>query len=185
MKDVPFFPYAPYLPQTEMSVTGASFSQKRVQLPPVAEEDKEEEVEERMEDNERVHSSVLAIHSAPLIACACTVCYTIKCEISCLPIPIPPALIRQCHMRMQRTNVCLTCCLEQVTLSFKRGAFCHNIKVNHACARWQQFKSKTWSKWFCWRVSDFLILQLKSILHDVQRGSCRLWLWHVQDAACW
>lgn len=62
MKDVPFFPYAPYLPQTEMSITGASFSQKRVQLPPVAEEDGQEQVEERVEDNERVCSSVLAVH---------------------------------------------------------------------------------------------------------------------------
>lgn len=59
-KDVPFFPYAPYLPQTEMSVTGASFSQKRVQLPPVAEGDAREEVEERVDDNERVHLSEFA-----------------------------------------------------------------------------------------------------------------------------
>lgn len=62
VKDVPFFPYAPYLPQTEMSVTGASFSQKRVQLPSVAEENGQEEVEERVDDNERVHSSVLAMN---------------------------------------------------------------------------------------------------------------------------
>ena len=54
VKDVPFFPYAPYIPQTEMSVTGASFSQKRVQLPPVEEEGEREEGEERVEDNERV-----------------------------------------------------------------------------------------------------------------------------------
>lgn len=68
MKDVPFFPYAPYIPQTEMSVTGASFSQKHVQLPPVEEEDEREEAEERVEDNERVWSpSVLAVLITPFI----------------------------------------------------------------------------------------------------------------------
>lgn len=71
MKDVPFFPYAPYIPQTEMSVTGASFSQKHVQLPPVEEEDEQEEAQERVEDNERVGSpSVLAALITPLISCA-------------------------------------------------------------------------------------------------------------------
>ncbi|KAL3138646.1 hypothetical protein ABBQ32_006406 [Trebouxia sp. C0010 RCD-2024] len=52
IKDVPFFPYAPYTPQTEMSVTGASFSQKRVQLPPVMEENQHNEGEETVDDNE-------------------------------------------------------------------------------------------------------------------------------------
>lgn len=56
VKDVPFFPYAPYLPQTEMGVTGANFSQKRVQLPPVVEEHQRDEEVEMVEDSERVQS---------------------------------------------------------------------------------------------------------------------------------
>lgn len=73
VKDVPFFPYAPYIPQTEMSVSGASFSQKHVQLPPVEEEDEQEEAQERVEDNERVRSpSVSPILVTPLISCAST-----------------------------------------------------------------------------------------------------------------
>lgn len=59
VKDVPFFPYAPYLPQTEMGVTGASFSQKRVQLPPVVEEHRQDEEVEMVEDNERVQSLLM------------------------------------------------------------------------------------------------------------------------------
>ena len=88
MKDVPFFPYAPYLPQTEMSVTSASFSQKHVQLPPVAEEEGQEEDEERVEDNERVQPSLLVVHQTPVIFCACT---AVDCmlhnqsKINCLP----------------------------------------------------------------------------------------------------
>lgn len=42
------------MPQTEMRVTGAHFSQKHVQLPPVVEEDVREASEEVVEDNERV-----------------------------------------------------------------------------------------------------------------------------------
>ena len=85
MKDVPFFPYAPYLPQTEMSVTGASFSQKRVQLPPVAEEDGQEEVEERVEDNEKVHSSVYNIH-IDLLHLHSSLLQDNQCKLSCLPV---------------------------------------------------------------------------------------------------
>ena len=50
---MPFFPYAPYQPQAEMSI-----SKKHVQLPPVIEDAPEEDAreadEEVVEDTERV-----------------------------------------------------------------------------------------------------------------------------------
>lgn len=61
VKDVPFFPYAPYTPQTEMSITGASFSRKRVQLPPVVEENQHDEDEETVDDNETVHPCIYTV----------------------------------------------------------------------------------------------------------------------------
>jgi len=52
---VPFFPYAPYQPQTELSVAGGQFSRHHSeQLSTVNEDVQEDEEEHNLEDNERV-----------------------------------------------------------------------------------------------------------------------------------
>ena len=55
-KDVPFFPYAPYQPQADMSVAVGGFSRHHSEQLPTVEEDAQEEEEEEQgrEDNERV-----------------------------------------------------------------------------------------------------------------------------------
>lgn len=54
VKDVPFFPYAPYQPQADMSVAVGGFSRHHSEQLPTVEEDEQEEDEQELEDNERV-----------------------------------------------------------------------------------------------------------------------------------
>ena len=51
---MPFFPYAPYQPQTEMSTADGHFSRRHSEQLPTVEEDAPEDGEVDLEDNERV-----------------------------------------------------------------------------------------------------------------------------------
>ncbi|DBA70944.1 TPA: hypothetical protein ACH3X2_011387 [Trebouxia sp. C0005] len=53
VKDVPFFPYAPYQPQADMSVAVGGFSRHHSEQLPTVEEDEQEKDEQELEDNER------------------------------------------------------------------------------------------------------------------------------------